>query len=53
MSWLKTTFLVLLVALLAVDLAAANAVVAADRTLLNPDFVTITLEEENPYEQAD
>ncbi len=53
MSVLRNAALVLLVVLLAVDLAAANAVVAADRTVLNPGFVTTTLEEEGAYEQAE
>lgn len=53
MSRLKTAAVVLLVALLAVDILAANALVAADRTVLNAGFVTTTLEEENAYEQAE
>lgn len=53
MSVARNAVIVLLVVLLALDLAAANAVVAADRTVLNPDFVTTTLEEEGAYEQAE
>lgn len=53
MGVLRNAVLVLLVVLLAVDLAAANALVAADRTVLNPGFVTTTLEEEGAYEQAE
>ncbi|MFB6353729.1 MAG: hypothetical protein ABEJ92_06550 [Halobacteriales archaeon] len=53
MGVVRSAAIVLLVALLAVDLAAANALVAADRTVLNPGFVTTTLEEENAYSQAE
>ncbi|MFB6361479.1 MAG: hypothetical protein ABEH59_09190 [Halobacteriales archaeon] len=53
MSVLRNLAIGLLILLLAVDLAAANAVVAADRTVLNPGFVTTTLEEEGAYEQAE
>lgn len=53
MSGLRTLGIVLLVSLLAVDLVAANALVAVDRTVLNPGFVTTTLEEENAYEHAE
>lgn len=52
-SRLTTAAVVLLVALLAVDILAANALVAADRTVLNAGFVTTTLEEENAYAQAE
>ncbi|MDZ7701754.1 MAG: hypothetical protein U5J98_06630 [Halobacteriales archaeon] len=52
MGILRNGVIVLLVVLLAVNLAAANALVAADRTVLNPGFVTTTLEEEGAYEQA-
>lgn len=53
MSLARSAVIVLLVALLAVDLGAANAAVAADRTVLNPGFVTTTLEEEGAYEAAE
>lgn len=53
MGVVRSAAIVLLVALLAVDLAAANALVAADRTVLNPGFVTTTLEEENAYNEAE
>lgn len=53
MSRLRTAGIVLLVAVLAVDILAANALVAVDRTVLNPGFVTTTLEEENAYQHAE
>lgn len=53
MSAYRTLGIVLLVSLLAVDLVAANALVAIDRTVLNPGFVTTTLEEEHAYEHAE
>lgn len=53
MSVLRNAAVVLLVILLAVDIAAANALVAVDRTVLDPDFVTTSLEESGAYEQAE
>jgi len=38
--------------LLDVGLAVADSVVAAERTVLNPAFITTSLEEENAHEQA-
>lgn len=53
MSRLRTAGIVLLVTVLAINIFAANAAVALDRTVLNPGFVTSTLEEENAYEHAE
>jgi hypothetical protein len=53
MSRLRTAGIVLLVAVLAVDILAASALVAVDRTVLNPSFVTTSLEEENAYQHAE
>lgn len=49
MSIARTAVIVLLVVLLAVNTAAANAAIAADRTVLDADFVTTALEEEDAY----
>lgn len=53
MGRVRTAGLVLLVVLLAVDVAVANAAVAADRTVLDADFVTSTLAEEAAYGQVE
>jgi hypothetical protein len=53
MSAARTAVVVLLVLVLAVNIFAANAAVAADRTVLNPDFVTTSLEEEDAYQELE
>jgi len=53
MSWLHKLAVVAVVVLLTTTVVAANAVVATHRTMLNPDFVTGTLEDENGYELLD
>lgn len=49
----RTLVVVLLVVLLAADLAAANGAVAADRTVLDAGFVTHTLAKEGAYGQVE
>jgi len=53
MSLGRTLVVVLLVVLLAADLAAANGAVAADRTVLDAGFVTHTLAKEGAYAQVE
>lgn len=50
MGVLRSLGVGLLVILLAVDLAVANAAIGLDRTVLSPEFVTETLAEEDVYE---
>lgn len=49
----KTIAVVLLVTLLAADLAVANAVVGAERSVLDPAFVTSSLDSEGAYDQVE
>lgn len=50
MGIIRSVGIVILVILLTINLTAANVAVGADRTVLNPGFVTSTLADEDVYE---